>query len=717
MLRWFSVRDWVLRTRPRPPVSSSADHPNTVAAVTSPTTDAACSALTAPPSPCLLRGLADELMPWLVGLVLAAGFWWPLLGGAGFIGGDTYNYFFPLKHFYAQGLQQGQIRFWHPGIGNGVPVLGESQTGVLYPFNLLAYPFLALNVAYNTVFLCHYVLAFVFAYWLARYLRVSRLAAVLAATVFVYGWFPPRACLEWAIVTGSWLPLAVLCTLRWLDEGRRRWPLALALVLTIQLAAGHFQLAFVTVLTVCGTTVLWPQREPTWTVQLKRRLAVPIALALGFALAAPQLLPSWELKGRSQRARVDFAETVAYGRVPPGYLVQWIAPFYVYRNPEQVIESLGGDTNKIEAHLYFGLAPLALVTFLLVSGHLRRRWWWALGLLVIGLTLATGLPFAWLQKVPGFNYFRYPGRYGLMVQLAIALLVAAAADTLFARSPRHRVLTILILLCLTVTDLWWVGRQVQYVEMVNPPVIDSMASSPVLAHLKPADRVMAMDGNTLALSGAACVPPYLGMGPAEYYEVWNRMPDVFHGQTGPEPAAIEVLRRFGVSHLLTEEPLPKGWPVTLLWQGYDPFLHRRWGRAPQEPLHLYRFDDALGRAYLRRDSHQLADGTVRLIELAPHRVIMDCNAPGSCEVVLTDLNYPGWSVTVDGRPAAPKAEEMFRVVQVPAGAHRVVWRYHPDSFYRGCWISLAALMLLVPATCAPDMAFMRPPKGNASRQA
>src|SRR6478672_8797756 len=158
----------------------------------------------------MTRRLGVYMLPWLFGAGLTAGFWSPLLSGAGFLGGDVYNYFMPLKTYYAEGLKAGEIRFWHPKIGNGVSVLGESQTGVFYPAHLIAYRFLDVVPAYNAVFLLHTVLAFVFFVWLARHNGISLTASLLGAGVFTFGWFAPRACLEWAATTGCWFPLEIL---------------------------------------------------------------------------------------------------------------------------------------------------------------------------------------------------------------------------------------------------------------------------------------------------------------------------------------------------------------------------------------------------------------------------------------------------------------------------------------------------------------------------
>jgi hypothetical protein len=46
-----------------------------------------------------------------------------------------------------------------------------------------------------------------------------------------------------------------------------------------------------------------------------------------------------------------------------------------------------------------------------------------------------------------------------------------------------------------------------------------------------------------------------------------------------------------------------------------------------------------------------------------------------------DTYYPGWLAEVDGRPASiQRAFVLFRGVEVPAGTHRVTFRFAPFSF-------------------------------------
>ncbi len=144
-------------------------------------------------------------------LVLAALFWWPLFRGGGFVGGDVYSYYLPQKVVYAEHLRHAELPLWNDRAGHGYPIVGESQTGAFYPPNAILYSLLGVNAAYNANHVLHYLLAFFFAWMYARAIGLSVWSSGLTALVFVYAWFPPRCCWEWAIVGGAWMPAAFWC--------------------------------------------------------------------------------------------------------------------------------------------------------------------------------------------------------------------------------------------------------------------------------------------------------------------------------------------------------------------------------------------------------------------------------------------------------------------------------------------------------------------------
>jgi hypothetical protein len=65
-------------------------------------------------------------------------------------------------------------------------------------------------------------------------------------------------------------------------------------------------------------------------------------------------------------------------------------------------------------------------------------------------------------------------------------------------------------------------------------------------------------------------------------------------------------------------------------------------------------------------------------------------------VILADTDYPGWHLTIDGRPAPIyRANRLMRGAAVPAGEHRLVYTYEPNSFRLGALISAFGLIALL----------------------
>jgi hypothetical protein len=65
-------------------------------------------------------------------------------------------------------------------------------------------------------------------------------------------------------------------------------------------------------------------------------------------------------------------------------------------------------------------------------------------------------------------------------------------------------------------------------------------------------------------------------------------------------------------------------------------------------------------------------------------------------VILGDVDYPGWRLTIDGKPAEIlRVNRLMRGAAVEAGVHTLVYTYDPASFRVGGSITLAALPVLI----------------------
>ncbi|MEO6810025.1 MAG: YfhO family protein, partial [Isosphaeraceae bacterium] len=186
-----------------------------------------------------------------------------------------------------------------------------------------------------------------------------------------------------------------------------------------------------------------------------------------------------------------------------------------------------------------------------------------------------------------------------------------------------------------------------------------------------------------------------------------------------DQAAIRAGVRFeieGVTHLLSGNPAMFG-PQTDPEQAGSAYIVRNQRALPRarligRPVYakgeveaaeaLVKLGrEARSRLVVEDPTHPLP-GDVEVSGLAsityerPDRVEVATDSTKSAYLVLADTFDPGWSATIDGRPAPIyPAYVAFRAVLVPEGRHRVVFRYQPAGLRTGIGISLAALVLSI----------------------
>jgi hypothetical protein len=89
-------------------------------------------------------------------------------------------------------------------------------------------------------------------------------------------------------------------------------------------------------------------------------------------------------------------------------------------------------------------------------------------------------------------------------------------------------------------------------------------------------------------------------------------------------------------------------------------------------------------------------GAANVAVYSPEKVVVDATAARPGLLVLTDVFYPGWKVTVDGRPAKiERVDYLLRGVRVGSGRHVVRFSYAPASFTVGWIVSLVSLVAIV----------------------
>jgi len=112
-------------------------------------------------------------------------------------------------------------------------------------------------------------------------------------------------------------------------------------------------------------------------------------------------------------------------------------------------------------------------------------------------------------------------------------------------------------------------------------------------------------------------------------------------------------------------------------------------------------------AYLEKDINTKIDkpdssASITLETSNIHGYTYNVNATGNNMIVFSEIYYPvGWKVYIDGQETEfYKTDYLFRSIIVPAGNHKVEWRFEPETYYSGKILStsvniIVSLMLII----------------------
>ena len=357
-------------------------------------------------------------------------------------------------------VRAGYLPLWNPYIFSGLPLHGAAQAGLLFPLNWF-YVISSPRLATNLMMITTYMVAAVGAYLYAR--RAGADIAGAIATSLIWQWcaFMVEQIGHTNIVhTAAMVPWLLWAIDGYLRTGERRHGVLLAGLLALQVFAGHQQTLFYSLLLVAAYAFVMSRGSP----QTQKRFSpVAIFMVAGLALAAVQILPTFELLRNSVRSTTTYDFFAAFS-MPPRFLRTFFAPYVLgggngllFRAPYIERPFFG------EYAAYAGLLTLMLAAMALVLKRDRRTIFWG-AVFVVALFMASGrfMPFRIYQLlyyVPVLNLFRSPARHLMEVHFALAVLAGRGLTAIRAgkTSAVFRVtlvgVTFFLLTCLTVT--WW----------------------------------------------------------------------------------------------------------------------------------------------------------------------------------------------------------------------------------------------------------------------
>ena len=333
---------------------------------------------------------------------------------------------------------------WTPFQVLGKPLAADPLSAVYYPFNwflrLLPWP-----LGYNASLALHHVWAAVGMYCLLRHRSISRLAAAFGGALFGFGGlFVSFDNMINALQSAAWAPWTLLAFDMWCARPGFAPLAATAVGLAMTLLGGMpevflFENALLVALVV-------DRRRSTGSPPLPRAAAACLAAnLLAVGIGAVQLVPTAEYLLQSSRVSGLNAAGVMRLALRPLGVFAFLLPRH-YVDPSGRFHEIAalweGDLTDAPWALTLYLGP-ALALAAAAGGMLsrfQRRWWLAVGVLFLGLSLGPLVPgYRWaVENLPLLRAVRYPEKFLLVVHGLLCVAAVLGLESVLRDPQRFR---------------------------------------------------------------------------------------------------------------------------------------------------------------------------------------------------------------------------------------------------------------------------------------
>ncbi|MDB4969707.1 MAG: conserved rane protein of unknown function [Myxococcales bacterium] len=648
---------------------------------------------------------------------------------------DIAAYFVPLYAAAARSMHFGQFPVWDLGAWSGQPLVGDPQLGLFYPPNWLWMLIKPVRL-YAWLQLFHVAVGAGGMWALARARGRSNAAAAVAALSLALGAFNVLELRHAMFVASTaWVPW-ILCGLeRYAARRRVDDALFVGLAGALAILAGGWSML------LWGAAVIAIYAVAVTTRAADRsRLVVGLALAalLAFALAAVQLAPALSHAAQSPRALgATWSFASSYGWPSWRYVLTLFVPT-LYGDDARGTYS--GAPDQWELCGYSSGAVAGLLALASLFGRPRRGERVALLVAVLlACDLARGAGGALhplLFKLPLFSSLRCPARALYVWTLAAPILAADGLDTLVGDSTmRARWLAplavVAIVLELTITFRAENPSTTFAAAEARPAAIDWLRgnAAPGRAtndvHLGNAMHNFGLRWRVESAGGYHSLPiwRYLHLlwianhgAPYPHAQLDNDLTG--QGLWRFESPIVDLL---SVSYVVAPRDRPIAAPGFLrvfagddgidVWHNVDAypraFVVYRAQRVDGEaaaaravaerswkPSRVAIVEEAVDLPAPDGSPSPLATTPVRFVREGPTTLTLEVPLERPGMLIITEPWYPGWRVTVDGKPATlHRVDYALRGVRLDAGTHEVDFEITSMPLRAGAVVTMLALLV------------------------
>jgi hypothetical protein len=605
---------------------------------------------------------------------------------------------------------RGVVPEWSDLLWGGFPLIGDCTTAALYPLHAIAYlatPDAPLRF-FDVAFALHLGIFVAGSVVLVRRLGGSIGAAALAGVLAALAPFGHFCAIAFFPVFGAhaWWPWTLVAADSLLDPATPVFGASMALgwiALAAQVLVGVPEQA-----TYAGVVaVIWLLVRRS-SLGLGHRVLRAAVLGAGAgALAAPQLLPTVLLLPWTWRAETMESFQLASFRLS---------------DPVQLFVAGAGVMNGVPAFL--GVAGPILAAVALVSRRPGAPCLAGIGVVAFALSLGPQLGlYDLLHRLPPFDHFRNPIKLYALAEYVTVWLAALGADTLWRRrSTAARTAAVLLVVASLVERIVYL-----------PPEIAA------LDYLLAADRFTTeryaelAELTQLRRTGSQPPPLVYDAGPplgGDYARSLGALLDISSLHAGSVALVSathlslltrtqrELLALLGVRYVLAPTdrcawtmnqlrwPQVQTSPGACLFENpKPPARYELVTDALAVPSEVAMMDALAGRPtgvpiVVPPDTPPASGrGAVLLRSYSPgHATVLAVVVGAPAYVLARDSFAPGWSVTIDGRPAvAYPAAGVYFAVRVPARFHTIAFDYRAPGLRSGLAVAAAWSVVAVVA--------------------
>lgn len=337
---------------------------------------------------------------------------------------DVFSQFFLWKHLSIDMIKSGQWPLWNPYSFLGTPFLATYHSATLYPLNLLL--FLPKYLGWGLFIFSSTLLAGLNMYILTSVWIKNTLPRLAASLVFALGGLMTTWVEFGTAVHGmAWLPLSVFAYLKFIQTFNIRYLILLASSIILIILAGNTQVLIYSILIILSLILLSIFLE--WKTNFKAIILVCITLGFSTAISSIQLLPSYELLGKSIRSQEYYIEEHNFGLLPLGDFIKlFSADFY----GNVTTFNYWGFLNYSEASSFLGTISFGFLIYLILFVKKTKFIKFFMFVFFFSLFFSFDNPISkiiYLNKIPLLTQ-SYASRLLFITNFSAAILIAFSFD-------------------------------------------------------------------------------------------------------------------------------------------------------------------------------------------------------------------------------------------------------------------------------------------------